>query len=1749
MDNEVQTQCNENIRKRKLPSITTSVYFIIILFFFQNCTAWPGFTAVLGLLGGKKGNSPLLLLPPNRNSGQTTDNSSQDNSEPDTINQSPSTTLSPPELGPYTNPNTTITQYQAIQPITPAYVNGNPTQCNVTPPLPTGLQIDPNTCVISGTPSVEANSTTYTVTPVNQAGAGNSQTITFEVYPALVNLIYTGSPYSLPKNQTVNPPITPVLAPGSGAIASCNISPSLPAGLSFNTTNCVISGTPTSITSQQTYTITAYNSQNQSTTVTISLEVTPPNPPANLNYPNFPSSFTVGVAIPSPIIPYVDGYMTNCVASPALPSGMVLDPYSCSISGTPNVTASSTTYMIVPSNEGGNGAAAYITFEVLPYPAVVSVTSPIADGAYKASQVIPIHVVFNRDVFVTGGVPSLALDTGNPPTTHVAYTSGSGTSTLVFTYTVAPGNTSSDLSYINSSSLNLNGAYIRDSHNNDANLTLPIPNQPNSLSANKNIVIDTTPPVISGVSPVSNSYINNLSLSYTLSETCATGSTTWTWVGGAADSNSPHVAAWVGTELIQGTKTNITLTNNPTLVDNAIYDISFNCTDPAGNVATTVTSTNVSYMASPPTVVMAETLDTDNNGKIDTYKVTFNKAINDSTFPGYVANSLGNITTHWLVAGYSGVRLIHGSAVTFATDTPNDAVIYIRFNETPLECSENTQVGCDTHAKPDLTTTSTPGVQDFATNPLAQITTTTIVEIDGANPVVVGARSLGQNLVDVYFSEPVDLTTSQTIANYTITPGITVTGATRDTINHNVVHLTTSNQTGGDTYTLVVSTNVKDLANLNTNSNANTVTFIGLVKPVVSSIVTLSATTLRITFNEVIVASTAECNTMSTCAAIYSNISLPVLSAVSELGAGQNSATFILTVNPMIEGQLYTTTVLQDTVQSYATSQKIGNTNNSATFIGDGKPQATISADTATACPNAVTTYGVARRVVIQYDQSVLNDGGPFAANNPSNYSITGCITNDCTSGHPPANSSAGAVTYMGANKFAVDFPTSFDTDNSLYQLTIQNVRDLTGNTIPLPGTLSFQCGTDTTPPSLISVSVVSATNTSTVLMLTFSEAVDNVTANNSNHYKYNTNPYGFGVNSAARQTNLSQVQLIFTPGLPNGGHQLRVQNVQDLAGNTILDNGVNNVQPFIVNAPTGFSGGSVFNDPFGDGTPSSNIVIYDGKIYIGADKNSSKLFETNFAMTTAQTITLDADGDLFNAVTSSFQGYLTRFTGCSTMFSNPPTPSQSCTPKRAVEGVDTIFAACVGGTSEPKFTGTQCTNAGGVEYMFIGALRPVVNQAYTRSFFYTTTKSNQSTIFPFQEGFTGDNGGAVAFRSMNMIVFKDYLFTNVGAEGGGGGRGGRVCMNPNGCLTGQSFLQNVNLDGWSRIMRIGVSSQNSLRNGSYNGAGAPYADPNEGNLVLNAVSTMYEHDNDGPGGNESQLYIANGGFYANPLPTAPPWPRTGTSDGGIVRTTLAYSTKNNLPGNCPNDTSGCSNFWEDVTPDTQEKWSRYLSTPWPQNSAATGASNCATSNIEMDCVEPYNTFVPALKAIPYMRTAPNGDLYVIRNACATQNICKNGDPICDFRTEKQVCPKGQEVPQIWRMAKNCGTATNCRNTGWALVAENGTTGKSNMGNANNSHITLLETVGNYLYIGYDNPVNGANVWRINMSSLPSGYVPSQSEFTQVSINGIGPDSGGANQKLFSHTTYSFDGKNWLIITTRDGVGAVRIYRTSDQDN
>jgi PKD repeat protein len=156
---------------------------------------------------------------------------------------------------------------------------------------------------------------------------------------------------------------------------------------------------------------------------------------------------------------------------------------------------SATLTLPAPGAAGSLGANKALVINA-PALTVTNVTSSTVNGTYGASATIPISVTFSEAATVTG-TPSLLLETGFTDAS-ATYTSGSGTTTLIFTYTVVAGHNSADLDYASASALSLNGGTISSATNISAVLTLPSPGAAGSLGANKALVINApSPPVIS----------------------------------------------------------------------------------------------------------------------------------------------------------------------------------------------------------------------------------------------------------------------------------------------------------------------------------------------------------------------------------------------------------------------------------------------------------------------------------------------------------------------------------------------------------------------------------------------------------------------------------------------------------------------------------------------------------------------------------------------------------------------------------------------------------------------------------------------------------------------------------------------------------------------------------------------------------------------------------------------------------------------------------------------------------------------------------------------------------------------------------------------------------------------------------------------------------------------------------------------------------------------------------------------------
>jgi hypothetical protein len=139
-------------------------------------------------------------------------------------------------------------------------------------------------------------------------------------------------------------------------------------------------------------------------------------------------------------------------------------------------------------------------------PTITSVTGPAA-GTYIVGQHLDFTVVFSEAVAVTG-TPRLQLTIGST-NEYATYQSGTGTSTLVFRYTVKSGDLDSDGIAV-ASPIDLNGGTITDVPGNDAVLTFTPPDT-------GGVLVDGVAPTITSVTgPAAGTYIVGQHLNFTV---------------------------------------------------------------------------------------------------------------------------------------------------------------------------------------------------------------------------------------------------------------------------------------------------------------------------------------------------------------------------------------------------------------------------------------------------------------------------------------------------------------------------------------------------------------------------------------------------------------------------------------------------------------------------------------------------------------------------------------------------------------------------------------------------------------------------------------------------------------------------------------------------------------------------------------------------------------------------------------------------------------------------------------------------------------------------------------------------------------------------------------------------------------------------------------------------------------------------------------------------------------------------------
>ena len=366
----------------------------------------------------------------------------------------------------------------------------------------TGLDFDPSTGSISGTPTMTTGALTYGIFATNAPSvAGTSVVITIlaapapDISPSVTALIAT---------QAVA--ITPITidATAGGAVDSYSISPDLPAGLSINPSSGEISGTPMAVAGEETYMITATNAAgSHSASVTITVNAVPiiAADPHTL-------IATVGTAITPTSITNTGGPVTSYAISLAdsqtlkANTGLDFDPSTGSISGTPTMTADGRFYTISATNAPSFAHTASIDITIVAAPdispsvptltATVGTAIPpititnnggaVARASYSISPNLPAGLSINPSIGSISGTPTAVAGAQ----TYTITANGVGIPTVTATATVditvnAADNTAPDAPVITQPTTPTNDASITISGSAEADATVTLSQNSNAL--------------------------------------------------------------------------------------------------------------------------------------------------------------------------------------------------------------------------------------------------------------------------------------------------------------------------------------------------------------------------------------------------------------------------------------------------------------------------------------------------------------------------------------------------------------------------------------------------------------------------------------------------------------------------------------------------------------------------------------------------------------------------------------------------------------------------------------------------------------------------------------------------------------------------------------------------------------------------------------------------------------------------------------------------------------------------------------------------------------------------------------------------------------------------------------------------------------------------------------------------------------------------------------------------------------------
>ncbi|WP_430458216.1 Ig-like domain-containing protein [Rheinheimera sp.] len=668
-------------------------------------------------------------------------------------------------------------------------------------------------------------------------------------------------------------------------------------------------------------------------------------------------------------------------------------------------------------------------------PTVSSVNSSTANGTYKVGDVISVQVNFSENVVVASGTPQLTLETGATDRT-LNYSSGSGSSTLNFSYTVQAGDTSADLDYV-PSSLVLNGATIRDSSFNNAVLTLATPGAANSLGANKNIVIDGVAPTVSSVSSstANGSYKvgDVISVQVNFSEVVnVTGTPQLTLETGSTD-RTVNYASGSGSSTLTFNYTVQAGDGNADLDYVATNSLALN----GGTISDAATNSAILTLASPGA---ANSLGNNKALVVDglTPSVTSTApaggALSTDSSVAFIVNfseSVANISTDDFALGTTG-----GATGTIANVSATSG--------SNVTVTVNGITGSGTIK---LNLNGSTNISDFAGNAApAAYTSGTFHNVaipTAPDAPSIGTATGGDGQVSVAFTAPVN-NGGSAITGYTVTstPGGITAGGNGFTSSP----ITVAGLTNGTPYTFTVTaTNAIGTSTVSGASNSaipkgnQSITFANPNAQTFGTSPTLTATATSSTGTDGLPVSfgsstTAVCTTTSGGTLTFVTAGSCTIDADQAGDAATSPAPRIshtFNVNPIAPDAPTIGTATAGNTQATVTFSAPASTGGAPVLAGGYTVTANPGGATGTGSASPITVTGLTNGVTYTFTATAANSAGPSAASAPSN-AITPAAPQTITFNTPGAQTFGATPTLMASSSAGVGYNVTFTSTTPL---------------------------------------------------------------------------------------------------------------------------------------------------------------------------------------------------------------------------------------------------------------------------------------------------------------------------------------------------------------------------------------------------------------------------------------------------------------------------------------------------------------------------------------------------------------------------------------------------------------------------------------------------------------------------------------------------------------------------------------------